>query len=280
MRCHYCDRDNPDSVRFCASCGTDLRSEPVKLDFRKVVRTEETRQIQPRDLSKLLSETFDIYRAHFSPFFVLALIPHLAIAIGFLFPPPVSYSWLIIGMALALVTMGAGVWSVGQHYVDGRVNLVACFQQAMNRSVRLLVASLLFGLILSASAFLTIMLIGFLLVPYLVIIWYFTFHALVIENLTPVEAMVRSKEIVIENWWRVFGIVVVYLLMWPGIPIIVSLTALSVTANSLVASTIVTAVASLLLAPVSVIGGTVFYFDLRARRNVFDVGVLRSDMGY
>ena len=104
--------------------------------------------------------------------------------------------------------------------------------------------------------------------------------ALVVERLRPVEAMSRSWELVQGNWWRTFGLLVFTLGLLglvvsdgPGLLIkwaIGNVAQLDAAGNQAV-TLVVGGAMTLLFLPVEYVVGVVYYFDLRVRREGFDL---------
>ena len=112
-------------------------------------------------------------------------------------------------------------------------------------------------------------------------IWSFATHAVVIENRDVFGAFGRSRELVRGNWWRVFGIGLVFLLI--VISIIAIVTLVSIIIGLLfnlgpLAYSILSGVVGALLIPVYYIASTLLYIDLRVRKEGYDLQALSDDL--
>ena len=116
---------------------------------------------------------------------------------------------------------------------------------------------------------------------FLLVIWSFATHAVVIENRDVFSAFGRSRELVRGNWWRVFGIGLVFLLIVISIIAIVFLVSTVVglifNPGTLVFS-ILSGVVGALLSPVYYIASTLLYIDLRVRKEGYDLQSLSDDL--
>jgi uncharacterized membrane protein YesL len=123
-----------------------------------------------------------------------------------------------------------------------------------------------------------LVLIGIPLFFYVLIIWFFAVQAIVIENKSTFDALRRSHELVKGNWWRVFGIGVVFVLL--GIALLIPAIIASVIVGFIndVLSNVVLGVAVALVTPVMYIGSTLLYIDLRVRREGYGLQGLADDL--
>ncbi|MBN1692945.1 MAG: hypothetical protein JW845_05255 [Dehalococcoidales bacterium] len=107
------------------------------------------------------------------------------------------------------------------------------------------------GLVLFAIAILPVFI-------YLMVKWRFVFEAVMIEGRGPGEAFTRSSRLVEGYWWRTFGIILVIGIISGGIGygLVYAFKFLGVYAQL---------IATVIAAPIGVIGNTLLYYDLRAR---------------
>ena len=261
--------------------------------------------LAPRNLAGLLDETFTIYSRH-----LLGLIGLVALV-----QVPVNLaSWLLFGLfgeggwaitaavALGLIgavfVYGAGVYAVGQQYVTGMISIRDCYSRAWWRARSLstialiLVAGLLFFLLVptAASQSAMILLVLLMLLPAIAVAIYWTFgvQAVMVEGYKPLEALRRSYALVKGSWWRIFGITLVLWLVVTGLGIVVAIlfALIAALAGFEVTSALGTALrflASLLVEvvvpPIVVIAGTLLYYDMRVRKEKYDLATLSREMG-
>ena len=109
-----------------------------------------------------------------------------------------------------------------------------------------------------------LVLIPFALVIYLAVRWGFFNQTVNIQGATRWSALDASARLVRDNWWRVLGIMLVVTLIQLG-PVLIASS--SAAAPPLVEAT-VTGLATALVLPFAIIGQTLLYYDLNARRAI------------
>ncbi len=161
-----------------------------------------------------------------------------------------------------------------------------------------LAVSLLWGLIVGVLA---TTLIGIPFAIYFAVLWYFYSVAVLVEDKPIMQSFRRSKELVKGTWWRVFGILLaIYLLIFmvnfilngslglilslvggaQGVDILelmrqiflggTSIESSNILLFSLIRNFINLAVTTFLL-PLGIIGTVLLYYDLRIRKEGFDI---------
>ena len=208
---------------------------------------------------------------------------------------------LVIGILITLVatlfTVGGLIFASAQTYLGNHITARTAFSQVKRRFWPFLGGNLLWMLVVGA---LTITIIGIPFALYFGTRWAFWSLAVLVEERSAINALRRSSELVKGSWWRVFGIVLGILLLALMVQYILQLSLLFVfgvtqstggegdwlemlqrmflpeltTWAGLVTYVIQNAinhlVASLML-PIGVFGSTLLYFDLRIRKEGFDI---------
>ncbi len=134
---------------------------------------------------------------------------------------------------------------------------------------------------------------------YLGTVWNFMFQAALVEGYGPMAALSRSLELVRQSWWRVFGILLLFYVIEAAITLILNLPgtiyyiirvlpgfmsghmtpAMSQEPAWLLIATTVAALAGNIIAtPIFVIGQTLLYFDLRVRKEGYNLGRLAAEL--
>ena len=113
-----------------------------------------------------------------------------------------------------------------------------------------------------------LIIVGIPLFFYLLVIWFFAIHAIVIEGKGPISALGRSRELTVGSWWRLFGIGIVFILLLIPLQIV----------SNLMPHAIVSTVISALALPIFYVGGTLVYVDLRVRKENYDIQALADDL--
>ena len=204
---------------------------------------------------------------------------------------------ILITLVATLFTVGGLIFASAQTYLGNHITARTAFSQVKRRFWPFLGGNLLWMLVVGA---LTITIIGIPFALYFGTRWAFWSLAVLVEERSAINALRRSSELVKGSWWRVFGIVLGILLLALMVQSILQFSLLFVfgvtqstggdgdllttlqrmflpeltTWAGLVTYVIQNAinhlVASLML-PIGVFGSTLLYFDLRIRKEGFDI---------
>jgi len=186
------------------------------------------------------------------------------------------FSFVGITFAATIVFMpamnGALIGGTVQHVVQGKINYGQAYRMAFRRLGTLILAALLQGL---ALLVISITVIGIPAAIYLAVRWAFVFQAVVIEGHGVEDAFSRSSALVKGRWWRVFGLLLIWVLIMAAVNSAVSfpLALLPVLSN------ILQFALELFVTPLMVIFTTLLFFDLRSRKEEFTPEILAVDMG-
>lgn len=189
----------------------------------------------------------------------------------------------------ALLSFVAGIVATGACFkaiADGYLGEQAEWRPALGYAARRLHSILwvtLLGTILSIVGFF------FLIVPgiYLYVSFAVAVPVLLTEGLKGREALGRSRRLVKGRWWGTFGVVVLGAIL-VGIvegaligltAIVTTLDTADPTLQSFLFGTTATVLASLIATPLSAAFVTVLYFDLRVRKEAFDLQLLAEQIG-
>lgn len=274
-----------------------------------------TDELPPRNLGRLLGETFGIYRRNFWPLVIIATIPLGVVFLALVIPVLDAVLWLVGGF-LCMIAFGATVYAVVQQYVTQRVDIVGSYRRAFSKSIYLLVALiipslLLFSLVLSFLGAvlvwggillltlggyealpgtlgilfgISMLLIGGLIGPialYFVVIWLWTPYAIIVKNKGPIAGFRLSGALVSGRWWRTFGMGLVLLLttlLIMLLPMLMLKTiGLILVIGSMGAIGLGCALYSLVF-PIIPIGSTLVYLDLRVRNEGYTLQQMATEL--
>ncbi len=200
-------------------------------------------------------------------------------------------------LVVTLFAVGGIIFASAQTYLGRHITARTAFRQVKRRFWPFLGCNLLRLLVVGA---LTITIIGIPFAIYFGTRWVFCSLAALVEENSAKNALRRSSELVKGKWWRVFGITLGILLLALMIQLILQFSLLfvfGVTQSTggdgnllemlgrmflpelttwaglvtyVIQNVINHLVASLML-PIGVIGFTLLYFDLRIRKEGFDI---------
>ena len=286
--------------------------------------------LQPMGFSEILDTTFSFYRRHFLLFLGVITIYFFGSLVKHSIESFLHGSDLknlvanFVDMPFAIVSIGGIIVATATIYLGEHITSSAALKHVLRHFWHLLGCYLLWALPLMipfiiilimspfaarrGTSFLSLLFIPFVLLPfslYLAVRWGFVAEIFLIEKTGIKDAFKRSSELVRGTWWRIFGILVLILMLSAAIHyilefslgLILILTKLAGTTNIedlfqwLVIETdldssnlffyAVMTYADLVLrtltAPIWVIGVTLLYFDLRIRKEGFDIELQADD---
>ena len=204
-------------------------------------------------------------------------MPEVFFLLGALAPLPASVLFVIIGVVASIFAAAASTYAVRQLYLGREIDAAACYSRALTKAVPLIVALIILFAVLVVSALLSLILIGIPLFFFFLVSWFFVDQVIILENKEAGDAFRRSRTLVQGSWWRVFGIGVVYVLVLMALSLIglipIGLFGLAAPSVAQAASTIW----STLLTPILHIGATLVYFDLRVRKEQFNLETMAAE---
>jgi len=189
---------------------------------------------------------------------------------------------LLTGLIVGALTTAACVKAVSDAYLDQPVDLGSSLRFAARRIGSLVWLEILMWVLLGL-AFLALVVPGI----WLYAAWSVATPALLIEGVRGWGALRRSFRLVRGRWWPVAGVLVVATVMIGivGAGINGVLLAITLTSGGSVLGTVLIvsaagAVASILTGPFQAAVTTVLYYDLRVRREGYDVQLLAEQLGF
>lgn len=169
-------------------------------------------------LSGIFGEAWAIYKAHWRHLVSIALLVYLLVAaLSILLTVLLGWLGFILGVLVSLAgqfwLQGALIQAVSD-VRDGRRDLTVSetFERVLPRLNRIVVAGILLGLAIGIG-------LVALIVPGLILltIWLLVLPAIVLEDRGIGEAFGRSRELVREHGWNVFGVIVLTLILFLGV---------------------------------------------------------------
>jgi hypothetical protein len=270
-----------------------------------------TLDLRPLSLGEILDRTFTLYRSHFVLFFGIAVIPQLlvlALQLAQLFlglaavtpgaagaPPSIRPGLTGASVVVGLVTLfvvsiayllsqGATVSAVAELYLGRTPAIGESFRKVRGDLGTLYGVALLNGLVVIVG-FVLLVIPGFYLLCRLMI----AVPAAVLENLGPRDSLERSMALTKGAAGRAFLIFLLYvvllfallfLIQLPILPWIVAARGNPAMLRLIVAVTnVLNGLSTALIMPVFTIAASAFYFDLRVRKEAFDLQMMMNPGG-
>ena len=282
------------------------RNDLVQSDNSETTSTP----LQPMSLVDILDGMFSLYRSHFRLFLgivvvylVLGFVTSLVSVFGAIAATPSTSIVIVVLTSIASVLMaywvGGGLaYASAQVYLSRDITSQDALQQAWRRFLPFLGSTFLYYLVVIC---LSITIIGIPFAIYFGFRWGLYTFPVLFEETTARNALRRSTELVKGTWWRVFGIMLAISLIALMIAFILQ-TSYAIIFSSLAGGTgaedgnfletlrllfmptpidigwvyyTIRALGSLVIAaltmPIGVIGYALLYFDLRIRKEAFDI---------
>lgn len=284
-----------------------------------------TPTLQPMGVSEILDITFSFYRRHFILFLGIITVYFFGSLVKYSIGSFLQGSDLktlvanFVDMPFAVVSIGGIIVATATIYLGEHITSSAALKHVLRHFWHLLGCYLLWALAFAipfivilimipfstrGTSGVSVLFIPFVFMPfslYLAVRWGFVAEIFLIERTGIKDAFKRSSELVRGTWWRVFGILVLILLLSAAIHyilelslgLILILTKLAgatafkdlfqwavmetgLDSSNLLFYAVMTCtdlVLRTLTAPIWVIGITLLYFDLRIRKEGFDIEI-------
>lgn len=249
--------------------------------------------LRPLSVGEILDTSFSLYRRHFGALATVALVctgtPLLLRlfleASGGLFTSLTLFLLYIVGLVvLSLVATGATVFIVAESYLGRPISAREALARATPYLGRILVCSLLMSLAVGVG-FLLLVVPGVILAVGLVL----AVPAVVLEPSTSATgALARSWDLTRGSRWRIFGLgVTLLVLLYVPVVAVTGLFAMIAPSGSVRfgpasgASIVALSIAGLVqmfIYPLFYCVLTVTYYDLRVRKEGFDLELLASSL--
>ena len=237
--------------------------------------------IPPSTMTELLLRARTVYLRRFWLFFPLGVLPQIPLVISPLSveePSIGGFFSLIFSLLLFVATTAATIFAVAHLHVYGRIQLSRCLADAAQIALPMLLVQLIIGFSLVASIILMAVIIGFPLFIYFLATLFFAPHAVTIERLHPLFALARSRELVRGNMLRVILVGTLFILVAAFLHVAFIGPAMLFAPEDATTLNAAWAAAASFATPLLTIGGTLTYFDLRARREGYDLAQMKSEI--
>jgi membrane-anchored glycerophosphoryl diester phosphodiesterase (GDPDase) len=270
-------------------------------------RSEPLLRLRPLGLGEVVDDIFRVYRRHFwlivgialllalpgllvqfasgsaqTVGFVLGLLPDLGNPAALAArqpPPPPNLGLLALSYLVAILTFPFTLGALTQAALDlvqgNPVSIRASFRGVLRRYWALMGLAALFVLLSPTALCLPVFV-------WLIVRWVVAIPALLAEGLGPIRALDRSWTLTRDSWWRLAAILVVAVLLeWVvsgtlgalGYPVAIVIPFIPEVVRGAIVLTLET-VAGALVQPVLYLCIVLLYFDLRIRREDFDLDQL------
>jgi len=248
----------------------------------------------PMSVGQILDRTFKLYRENFVRFVAIIAVVHVPVALlGAVTGAAIQGAYAGLAVLTGLVTVflavvgqslgnAALLKSVSESYLGNEVTVGEAYRFVLPKIFTVIWAGIMVGIITT---------IGFVLlvVPGVIFaLWlYLTIPAIVVENLKASRGMSRSKSLVSGNLGKVFGVAFVVFLIgailgalfqWVGSVVVGPIGGESPSLGVFIGQ-VFSVVGQVLAAPIGATASILLYYDLRIRKEAFDLEMLANSMG-
>ncbi|MGH7498843.1 MAG: glycerophosphoryl diester phosphodiesterase membrane domain-containing protein [Gemmatimonadales bacterium] len=250
--------------------------------------------LRPLSVGEILDVSFTLYRRHFASLAVVALVcsgipvllnMYIAASGGMLQNLSLLPVYYVVLVALNSIATAATVFIVSDSYLGRPINAGTALRRAAPLIVRILICSMLTALVVGVG-FVLLVIPGIILIAGLIL----SIPALVIEGKSASAALSRSWELSRGSRWRILGLLLVLVvLLYVPVAAIGAIAAIFLpgastmilTTGDTTATVIAVAIGGLIqifVYPLFYCVLTVAYYDLRVRKEGFDLEVLAATL--
>ena len=192
-----------------------------------------------------------------------------------------SLTIALFGIIAGLLVTASCTKAVSDVYLDQPTGFRPALGFAARRLLSLLWLEILLG-VLIALGFIALIVPG----VYLYVAWAVSTPVLLIEGLRGGKALKRSRQLVAGRWWPTAGLLFIVTLLvgivsgiFQGVLLAIFLSTSDSVLVGVVLVTLASAVSAVLLQPFQAAVRTLLYYDLRVRKEGYDVELLAEQLG-
>jgi len=259
--------------------------------------------LRPMELGELLDRAFTLYRRHFLTFILISALPYviayagaylwgLAAGTGVAAGRPIGFSAAVlvsaaIGFVLYMIAVAASqaasFYAVSEQYLGRPATFAEAYRSTKGKLLQVIGTTLYVGLAAGVGILLFI-------IPGIIIMCRgsVAIAATILEDLGPRAAFSRSWELT-KGFARralsilaiasLIGVIAQMIFQFPFTMLAVALRGTPAAPFITFLSSMGQLLATILSAPVAFIASTVFYYDLRVRKEAFDLERLLKSLG-
>ena len=253
--------------------------------------------LRPLSLGDLFDEVFDLYKRNFLLFVVISSIlylPYIWVILTHTSSAANSHSassansagyiWLVailLSMPMSFVLTGATTQAVSTCYIGRKPTIIAAYKSVFPKLIPLTIASIITCILIFVGCVLCI-------IPgiYAAVFTSFVPQIIILENMSCINSIKRSYTLTSSHRGRVF--VVMFLTLFVGFVLRLVTTApflilesLGIVTKSLATQSLqvcVQALVASIVHPISLLAFVVLYYDVRVRKEGFDIHLLAQNM--
>lgn len=250
-------------------------------------------ELHPRSATEIIDAAFRLLGQHYAQFVAISVVAMLPLIILRLFMPAVpsftSTSYVAMYLAAVILSFicnnvaeGATVIAVSDSYLSGKVDIAGALAATMSRILSVLALSLLRGFLVGISFMVGIIA---LFIPgfYVLFRTFASMPALLLERLSASEAIGRSWRLAGGSMWKVTGTLLLAFVIWLlGLIFMFTIVGILGSLLGLRGNPVLGVFETVLgafLYPIIAVVVTLLYYDLRIRREGFDLEIMAKELG-
>ncbi|MBC8374037.1 MAG: hypothetical protein H8E53_10615 [Planctomycetes bacterium] len=262
------------------------------------------RNFQPMTIGQILDNSFRLYRQNFIKFLAIMAVIYVPLALvqmgwtqmilsgiqasgGRQSPDPgilIGGALVTIFIAIIATTLGSAalIRSVSQSYLGKATSIGEAYGAVLPKLLTLIGAAILVMLLVMLGLLL-------LIIPGIIFAlrYSLTSQSIVIEDLGATEGMGRSKNLAAGNLGKIYGVtflmgLITFVITWgiqQGGGLMIEAPTPENLSRVVMSTQIVATVAEILVAPLSAIALILLYYDIRIRKEGFDLEMLARGLG-
>lgn len=244
-------------------------------------------ELHPRSATEIIDAAFRLLGQHYArlaAISVTAMLPLIIVRFFTTSTQPtladIPLYLLVLGVSFICgnVAEAATVIAVSDSYLSGSVDIAGALAATLSRILSVLVLAIL-RLVLIFVAMVALVFPGI----YVGVRTFAAMPSLLLERLSPTDAIGRSWRLADGSFWRVFGTMVLAFVIFYVLFILATMVVgIVATMSGFRGSPVVAALESVLTAllyPVVAVVITLLYYDLRIRREGFDLEIMAKELG-
>lgn len=268
--------------------------------------TNEATNIRPMALADIIDSAINMYRHNFLPFFLITAIAYVPAVlaqfatvmmlsrmgslseggadmwlVGGTFVVVFTASWLVYAVAVPLA-QGALIWAVSRRYLGRSISVGQAYAEVIQRFWQILLVILVTGAATMVGAMMC-------LIPGLIlgVMLSFAVPEVVLNDRPAFEAIGESWDLARYDFWKVLSTLIVLSLLVAIVaqalaaPLTLGVFALSSVVDEFLIQAVgqtLKVIVQAVLQPVAIIGTILLYYDLRIRRDGFDLQLLAASI--
>ena len=243
----------------------------------------------------ILDKTFSLYRSSFRLYIGITAILYIPLsALKALLLPEIFipgrlllaqgrffFLMMVESLLIYPIAIGTLIFVTSQKYLGQQTTIEEALRHVKFLSILSVYLVWILGVLL-----MWITCIGIPFSIYFLFAWSLCCQSIMLEDHTVIGALSRSRQLIKRMWWRVFGIQIllfILTLIFMFLPLftlgmLIGIFNLDIPSTTTLISYIIESILRIIAIPIPLIGATLLYFDLRIRKEAFDIEMMATNL--